>query len=526
VSIDGEGFEGGTLIDWNLRHSEDDYFVINNCTVTGSTCRPGTDDLTDQKLVLRRLRVGYMGCTGGSCSIIDTNSAGPGQRDFNLDLDGLLAEDPSGEVNVSSNFYLGGDGIWNVRNIALVAGEQALFQGFGGEFGGAENTSVRNLYDIGRDVGTYSIDIVGVRFLGDASLIDTRMPANVANLRTTWTHGGSWKGILVLDPRNNFAWLLGAFDPGAALSIQDLAIVGFDRSAGRKGFAVWIDAPSGARNPVRLERLTLALRPGQRTAHEGAIRYSGDDTAFDAHRSLTGLLVANFAGDPSGTGALALAPGDLDGLSDVCLEDNESDGLPAAGVAGTLLRDAGLRFADPERGNFNLRSDSPGYGICGARDPGAQDMWALRVLHHDPYRFGDSWKTAESSGSGDDGDLDGVADGADNCPFEGNSNQEDRDSDLLGDLCDLCPDHPGGGNGDRDANGIGDVCECGDESGDGHVDVADLLAINLAIRDPAQASALCDTNDDRLCDVRDLFGAMFKIRGGAAYCSRYPPPDP
>jgi hypothetical protein len=385
---------------------------------------------------------------------------------------------------------------------------------------------VRNLYDIGRDVGTYSIDILGIRYLSDASLIDTRMPANVANLRTTWTYGGDWKKILVLDPRNNFSWLLGAFDPGGALMIRDLAIVGFDRSAGTKGFAVWIDARSAAPNPVRFERLTLALRPGQRTAHEGAIRYGGDDAAFNAYRSLTGLLVANFAGAPGGTGAVGLAAGDLDGVSDVCLEDNELDGVPAAGIAGTLLRDAGLRFADPENGNFNLRSDSPGYGICGARDPGAQDMWALRVLHHDPYRFGDSWKTAASSGSANDTDLDGVSDDADNCPFTVNPSQQDRDSDFLGDSCDLCPDFAGAANRDRDANGIGDVCECGDQSGDGHVDVVDVLAINLAIRDPAQASDLCDTNFDRACDVRDLFGVKLKIQGGAAYCSRYPPPVP
>jgi hypothetical protein len=88
---------------------------------------------------------------------------------------------------------------------------------------------------------------------------------------------------------------------------------------------------------------------------------------------------------------------------------------------------------------------------------------------------------------------------------------------------DLCPYHSTHDNDDVDENGIGD-CECGDQNGDGTVDVRDLVAINRAIFNPALATPLCDTNNDDVCDVRDLIGANMKIFGRPAYCSRYPHP--
>jgi hypothetical protein len=101
---------------------------------------------------------------------------------------------------------------------------------------------------------------------------------------------------------------------------------------------------------------------------------------------------------------------------------------------------------------------------------------------------------------GADADADGVADGADNCPRWPNAAQVDSDQ-----------------------NGIGDACECGDQNGDGRVDTSDLVAINLALFDPALATPLCDANADERCDVRDISAANRKIFGSPAYCSRYPP---
>jgi hypothetical protein len=98
----------------------------------------------------------------------------------------------------------------------------------------------------------------------------------------------------------------------------------------------------------------------------------------------------------------------------------------------------------------------------------------------------------------------------------------DDDGTLDGD--DLCPRFAGASQTDTDGNGIGDDCECGDQSGDGTVDVNDILAVNAAIFNPSLVTPLCDTNDDALCDVSDILGVNAKIFGAPAYCSRYPAP--
>jgi uncharacterized repeat protein (TIGR01451 family) len=100
----------------------------------------------------------------------------------------------------------------------------------------------------------------------------------------------------------------------------------------------------------------------------------------------------------------------------------------------------------------------------------------------------------------------------------------DRDGDGVPDAGDVCPDQPDPAQADVDGNGRGNACECGDQTGDGRVDVRDLVGINVAIFTPAQATPLCDTNDDALCDVRDLVGVNIRIFGGPAYCAAYPAP--
>jgi concanavalin A-like lectin/glucanase superfamily protein/thrombospondin type 3 repeat protein len=121
-------------------------------------------------------------------------------------------------------------------------------------------------------------------------------------------------------------------------------------------------------------------------------------------------------------------------------------------------------------------------------------------------------------------DGDGVQDELDDCPGVSDPDQTDRDGDGIGDACDLCADYPSPDNSDINRNGIGDVCECGDQNGDGTVNVSDLIAINHAIFDPSQATPLCDANDDGSCNVSDIVAANRKIFGWPAYCSRYPPP--
>ena len=73
-------------------------------------------------------------------------------------------------------------------------------------------------------------------------------------------------------------------------------------------------------------------------------------------------------------------------------------------------------------------------------------------------------------------------------------------------------------------NGIGNVCECGDQSGDGQVNVVDLIEIQRAIFQPALATPLCDANGDDRCGVSDLVAVNRRIFGARAVCSRNPLP--
>jgi hypothetical protein len=58
-----------------------------------------------------------------------------------------------------------------------------------------------------------------------------------------------------------------------------------------------------------------------------------------------------------------------------------------------------------------------------------------------------------------DTDVDGVFDGADNCPNDPNALQEDQDGDGLGDVCDNCPSVPNLDQLDLDGDLIGDACD-------------------------------------------------------------------
>jgi hypothetical protein len=104
----------------------------------------------------------------------------------------------------------------------------------------------------------------------------------------------------------------------------------------------------------------------------------------------------------------------------------------------------------------------------------------------------------------------------------------DSDGDGIPDVSDSCPFFPDPVQADADGNARGDLCECGDQNGDARVDVTDIIAINLAIFDPASATALCDANRDGLCDISDMIAVNAEIfsPGHSSTCARQPLQEP
>jgi glucose/arabinose dehydrogenase len=102
----------------------------------------------------------------------------------------------------------------------------------------------------------------------------------------------------------------------------------------------------------------------------------------------------------------------------------------------------------------------------------------------------------------------------------------DSDGDGLIDPVDRCPAFAASSQSDVDENGVGDLCECGDQNGDGTVDVNDLFAINHAIFNPELVTPLCDANGDDLCNVADVVAVNIDIfaSGAVSSCSRRPLP--
>jgi uncharacterized delta-60 repeat protein len=104
----------------------------------------------------------------------------------------------------------------------------------------------------------------------------------------------------------------------------------------------------------------------------------------------------------------------------------------------------------------------------------------------------------------------------------------DLDDDGITDVLDTCPYYPDPGQADTDLDRRGDACECTDQNGDGLNTVADLIAINVAIFDPAQMTPLCDGNNDGRCNVSDILAANVEIfsPGSTSTCARQPVPGP
>jgi Zn-dependent metalloprotease len=114
------------------------------------------------------------------------------------------------------------------------------------------------------------------------------------------------------------------------------------------------------------------------------------------------------------------------------------------------------------------------------------------------------------------------------------TSQTDADGDGLGEPGDRCPDFPSADNGDVDGNGRGNACECGDQTGDGRVDVSDIVGIAVRIFQPpplpplcgpgvAGACSLCDADGNGACDVGDIVAVNREIYspGFTSTCARW-----
>ncbi len=101
----------------------------------------------------------------------------------------------------------------------------------------------------------------------------------------------------------------------------------------------------------------------------------------------------------------------------------------------------------------------------------------------------------------------------------------DLDCDGNPDGTDLCPHFPEADPAaDANMNGRGDDCECGDQNGDGLINVNDILGINNAIFEQEPVGVLCDANNDGLCNVQDILAVNADIfsEGATSFCARHP----
>jgi hypothetical protein len=104
----------------------------------------------------------------------------------------------------------------------------------------------------------------------------------------------------------------------------------------------------------------------------------------------------------------------------------------------------------------------------------------------------------------------------------------DTDLDGVSEASDACPFWAQASTADADGDGRGDECECGDQNGDGHNTVSDIVAINLAIFDPGAVTPLCDANNDGGCNVSDIVAVNTDLFSPTSdtICARQPVPGP
>ncbi len=175
--------------------------------------------------------------------------------------------------------------------------------------------------------------------------------------------------------------------------------------------------------------------------------------------------------------------------------------------------------------NFS-RSQNVG---TGANIDFLDDVYEVDSFNNDGDAFSNAQEVAEGTDplnpSDPDGDGDGFADDADNCPINPNPDQADADADGIGDLCDQfnnlvdpdedgvsnsdfppdnCPNDPNPNQADVDNDGIGDVCD--NSNG---LDPDDDQVNNPGDNCPVDANPnQSDVDEDGIGDVCDPFNNL------------------
>ena len=193
---------------------------------------------------------------------------------------------------------------------------------------------------------------------------------------------------------------------------------------------------------------------------------------------------------------------DLDGVGDVCDDDDDNDGiLDAVDNCPGVFNPGQLDLDGDGQGNVcDLDADADNHNSF---EFGGDDCYPLDASVWEGTCAGSPKPKPRGSTSVPDSDGDGDVDTDDNCPNTANSDQADYDGDGIGDVCDVCPDDPlndtdndgicvGTGfsapkigdndncpsdpnadQADGDSDGDGDVCDdVTDSDGDGFIAVA------------------------------------------------------
>ena len=388
--------------DATIRHAGDDPTLFNYFEVTGPSSvitSAGDAAVYPYRLTIDRMREEFLGCGGGSCNV--AGNADGGARPT-LIVRGLLLRDGDG-TDVTSpaiepqvpGTLIAIDGLTSISG----KGPVAVWSGTG-----AGALALANVYDIGRvNAGTQAI--YRPTSLTDASLIESRVTGSGGYLIAGLPSGfglanTSLDRVLVLDadaPAAAPSYLVEFDDPQRRREIRDLAIISPNRTGQAAGGTVLrLDAFGTGTTELTMDRVTIGFRPGEVHNWSVLLAAGGTDSVF-AYYSVRGVLLANHWSSTANQAGIYIAENaDKVLLRDrFCFFNNDADHSGLDGyLPATTWRERRADFVAPHIGNLQLRGSSPLREQCGARDVGAYDQWGLRVIHHNPYLHGDSWKTA------------------------------------------------------------------------------------------------------------------------------------